>query len=77
MRKKNKLSADYSPEQFEVVQKKGTDVTLQSSSSGKQIRRSAAHLKVIPSDHVLEPNSASSREETVPVKDGEDHGCKQ
>lgn len=61
-RKKNKLSVDFSPESFEVVRKKGTDVTLQSTSSGKTIRRSAAHLKAIPSSNVFTPDSMATVE---------------
>ncbi|XP_058814114.1 uncharacterized protein K02A2.6-like [Topomyia yanbarensis] len=47
-KKDNKLNSDYSPEVFDVLRKDGTDVTIRSTSSGKQFRRSAAHLKVIP-----------------------------
>lgn len=63
-KKKNKLSTDFANEQFEVVQKKGTDVTLQSSSSGKIIRRSAAHLKIIPNKQVSAPDLVSPDDET-------------
>lgn len=47
MRKENKLSTEFSPEEFTVLNKKGTDVTIRSSSSGKTYNRSAAHLKVV------------------------------
>lgn len=51
-RKENKLSSDFSPELFIVVRKSGADVTIRSSSTGKEYRRSSAHLKVIPTaDH--------------------------
>lgn len=71
-KKKNKLSTDFSPEQFEVVQKKGTDVTLQSSSSGKIIRRSAAHLKTIPRNNVLVPDPVSPNDKTGSAANGEE-----
>lgn len=48
MRKDNKLSSEFAPEEFRVMQKKGTEVVIRSSESGKEYRRSAAHLKVIP-----------------------------
>ena len=47
MRKDNKLSSDFGPEEFKVVQKKGTEVVIRSTDSGKEYRRSAAHLKTI------------------------------
>ncbi|XP_055615000.1 uncharacterized protein K02A2.6-like [Toxorhynchites rutilus septentrionalis] len=71
MKKKNKVSADYSPEQFQVVQKNGTDVLLKSLFSGKNIRRSAAHLKVVPSNPDLQTGPASSGEEFVSAKEKE------
>lgn len=48
MRKENKLSTEFTSEEFTVLDKKGTDVTIRSSSSGKTYNRSAAHLKVVP-----------------------------
>lgn len=56
-RKEHKLNSDYSPEVFDVLRKKGTDVTIRSTSSGKQFRRSAAHLKVVP------PNECGTNED--------------
>lgn len=50
-KKDHKLNSDYSPEVFDVLRKKGTDVTIRSTSSGKEFRRSAAHLKIIPQNH--------------------------
>ncbi|XP_055590225.1 uncharacterized protein K02A2.6-like [Uranotaenia lowii] len=48
MKKDNKLNSEFAPEEFVVTSKQGTDVMIRSSSSGKEFRRSAAHLKVIP-----------------------------
>lgn len=45
LKKDNKLDADYSPEEFEVVRKQGGDVTIRSKESGKEFRRNVAHLK--------------------------------
>ncbi|XP_055585193.1 uncharacterized protein K02A2.6-like [Uranotaenia lowii] len=64
MRKENKLSSDFAPEEFVVMKKKGTDVMIRSSSSGKEFRRSAAHLKVIPHE-----STDGETLESIPVPD--------
>lgn len=47
MRKSNKLDADFSNEEFIVRRKTGTDTVIQSKETGKQYRRTSAHLKKI------------------------------
>ncbi|XP_062551464.1 uncharacterized protein K02A2.6-like [Armigeres subalbatus] len=60
-KKDNKLSSNFSPEEFVVMEKRGTDVTIRSNSSGKQFRRSAAHLKRIPK--ISDTNDHRNRDE--------------
>lgn len=48
MRKEHKLQADYSPEEFMVVKKVGSDVTVRSTESGIEFRRNVTHLKKVP-----------------------------
>lgn len=79
MKKDNKLSSDFAPEEFSVVQKKGTEVIIRSTESGKQYRRSAAHLKVISekinesTDEALESDIRSNQqtEESVGETSGD------
>ncbi|XP_055589606.1 uncharacterized protein K02A2.6-like [Uranotaenia lowii] len=73
-RKDNKLSSDFSPEEFKVTKRQGTDVTIRSTTSGKEFRRSVAHLKRIspqpeakdPSDESLDENQDDSNPITSP-----------
>ncbi|XP_058451917.1 uncharacterized protein K02A2.6-like [Malaya genurostris] len=59
-----KLSSDFSPEEYVVLEKSGTDVTIRASSSCKEFRRSAAHLKVIPKEIVeIDGSGNKSKEE--------------
>lgn len=50
MKKCNKLEANYSPEEFDVVRKQGGDVTVRSKVTGKEFRRNVAHLKKMETD---------------------------
>lgn len=64
----NKLTTTFDPAEFEVIERKGNDVTVQ--GNGKIIRRNISHLKRIPtapeldtipiSGHSTEPSSAAS-----------------
>lgn len=47
MKKSNKLDADFSPEEFEVIRKVGGDTTVRSCQSGKEYRRIVTHLKKV------------------------------
>lgn len=47
MRKENKLSSTFAPEEFVVVRKSGADTTVRSTSDGKDYRRNIADLKRI------------------------------
>ncbi|XP_055584827.1 uncharacterized protein LOC129737692 [Uranotaenia lowii] len=68
-KKDNKLSSDFSPEEFTVTKKQGTDFTIRSTSSGKEFRRSVAHLKRI--EHQSE-NSDVSTEIMPAIQDDPD-----
>ncbi|XP_055633185.1 uncharacterized protein K02A2.6-like [Toxorhynchites rutilus septentrionalis] len=71
-KKDHKLNTDYSPEVFDVVRKEGTDVTIRSTSSGKQFRRSAAHLKVIPGNNIeIIENTQENQNLNGEVSEGE------
>ncbi|XP_058453152.1 uncharacterized protein K02A2.6-like [Malaya genurostris] len=45
MQKANKLSANFSPEEFTITTRSGTDCTLRSNETGKLFHRNVAHLK--------------------------------
>lgn len=47
MRKKNKLDTDFANEEFIVHRRSGTDTIVRSKRTGKEYRRSTAHLKKI------------------------------
>ncbi|XP_055590030.1 uncharacterized protein K02A2.6-like [Uranotaenia lowii] len=46
-KKINKLDTVFSPEEYTVVDKKGSDVIIRSTANGKDFRRNAAHLKMV------------------------------
>lgn len=50
MQKENKLSTPFDPEEYIVVSRSGSDVTLKSKESGRVIHRNVSHLKKIFSD---------------------------
>ncbi|XP_062704234.1 uncharacterized protein K02A2.6-like [Aedes albopictus] len=56
MRKANKLDTDFANEEFVVKRKEGTDTVIQSKLTGKQYRRSAAHLKRIAEPEPVQDN---------------------
>lgn len=68
MRKGNKLDTDFANEEFIVVKKTGTDTIIQSSDTGKQFRRSSAHLKKINEE---EKQSSSNNERGEERSDSE------
>ncbi|XP_062541582.1 uncharacterized protein K02A2.6-like [Armigeres subalbatus] len=75
MKKNNKLEADFSPEEFEVIRKVGGDTTIRSRESGKEYRRVVTHLKKIlppdPTDTSRNTDCKNQREKRVrtePVK---------
>lgn len=47
MRKENKLSSGFSPEEFVVVRRTGADTTVRSTEDGKEYRRNVTDLKRI------------------------------
>lgn len=47
MKKSNKLDTEYMNEDHVVLKKTGTDTIVKSTTSGKEYRRSAAHLKKV------------------------------
>ncbi|XP_055614912.1 uncharacterized protein K02A2.6-like [Toxorhynchites rutilus septentrionalis] len=66
--KENKLSSDFSPEEYIVIKKNGTDVTIRSESSGKEFRRSVTHLKRI-SQNTFESDDLDENVENQNVMD--------
>lgn len=48
IKKDHKLQSNYSPEEFEVVKRTGSDVHIRSKSSGKEYRRNVSQLKKLP-----------------------------
>lgn len=74
MRKDNKLSTDFSPEQFEVTDRNGAEVTLRSAVSGKRLKRNVVHLKKV------EPEAGSSgdaSEDDEQLQDKEDSSSEE
>ncbi|XP_055623065.1 uncharacterized protein K02A2.6-like [Toxorhynchites rutilus septentrionalis] len=71
MRKENKLSTNYEPEEFEVTRKAGADVTIKSLTNGKEYRRNVAHLKKLLDDIDKPANAGDSEPEkttgTIPT----------
>lgn len=72
--KENKLSSNFSPEEYIVVDSSGSDVTLRSKVSGRIIHRNIAHLKVLEEgenyredDKVPEENQAEQDQSVVEV----------
>uniref|UniRef100_A0AAG5DPB7 Uncharacterized protein n=1 Tax=Anopheles atroparvus TaxID=41427 RepID=A0AAG5DPB7_ANOAO len=73
MKKTNKLDTEFRNEEFIVRRKTGTDTIIQSKLSGKEYRRSSAHLKKIggpSSTELLEPGStanSNSSSNNIPI----------
>lgn len=59
MRKTSKVDTDFSNEEFIVKRKTGTDTIIQSKESGKQYRRSSAHLKKVGNRETSDDNGNS------------------
>lgn len=64
MKKNNKLDADFSTEEFEVIRKVGGDTTVRSKISGKEYRRNVAHLKKIENSQASHEESGSGVEKS-------------
>lgn len=62
MKRDNKLSSEFGPEEYSVVSKKGTEVVIRSTESGKEYRRSAPHLKPISANENDSTDQASEVE---------------
>lgn len=61
IQKENKLSTTFDPEEYSVVERNGSDITLKSKETGKIIHRNVAHLKKLISD---KEGSGTAEEET-------------
>lgn len=55
----SKLALKYKPEEFEVVDRNGSELLVKSSIDGRQYRRNVTHTKLLPSAN-----------ETIQVADG-------
>lgn len=69
MRKNNKLTTDYSPEEYIVIHKAGGDVTIKSMESNKEYRRHVSHLKKL--DQSGESSLGGEKLHNVPRVDEE------
>lgn len=66
MKKSHKLEADFSPEEFLVMKKSGSDVIVRSQLSGKEFRLNVTHLKKVPAERdYLQPTSSSETDHTI------------
>lgn len=71
----NKLATTFEPTVYKVVQRKGSEVTIENSGTGTQYRRNVAHIKKIPihstastqPTDITSPNSAG-KSTIVPSK---------
>lgn len=66
MKKNHKLEADYSAEEYDVVNKKGSDVIVRSRVSGKEFRRNVTHLKKVPQiDDNVQPTATTETDQST------------
>lgn len=65
MIKENKLSSTFAPEEFEIVKLCGTDATLRSMQSKREVHRNVGHLK---------PIETSTPTQTSEISDGNAEG---
>lgn len=63
--KENKLSTTFSPEEFIVVDRTGSDVTVKSKESGKELHRNTKHLKKLDARN----NTDTTKEKRCPDDD--------
>lgn len=66
----DKLTPTFSPNRFTVIDKKGSNVTIQSNEDGRVFNRNVAHLKRIASDTEIAENDGA--DETPDDKTDED-----
>ncbi|XP_055634225.1 uncharacterized protein K02A2.6-like [Toxorhynchites rutilus septentrionalis] len=74
MRKANKLDTEFTNEEFVVQRKEGTDTVIQSKATGKQYRRSSAHLKKIEDPRTFRKTQEDSSEPISPSVQSEIDG---
>lgn len=60
MKKDNKLSTAFMNEEFVVLRKQGSDVTVKSTATGKEFRRNTAHMKKIEKSESTTSNDFST-----------------
>ncbi|XP_055622556.1 uncharacterized protein K02A2.6-like [Toxorhynchites rutilus septentrionalis] len=68
IKKDNKLSTEFVNEEFVVLTKTGSDVTIKSTVSGKQYRRNISHLKKIPEANNRRMNSNDESDEAPTIE---------
>lgn len=70
-KKDHKLSTDFSPELFVVVERRGSEVTVKSLSTGKQFKRNVGHLKKTATENSTEnePSTADASWEATAEAD--------
>lgn len=64
MVKENKLSSTFAPEEYEVIRLEGSDASLRSINSGREVHRNVAHLRRLTSD---KPDERKQTEEPTPT----------
>lgn len=55
----NKLALKYKPESFSVIERKGSEVVVQSDMDGRQYRRNVTHTKLLPSSGWVDQAAAN------------------
>nr|XP_029712671.1 uncharacterized protein LOC115257345 [Aedes albopictus] len=74
MRKENKLSSTFAPEEYIVVRKSGADTTVRSAQDGKEYRRNIADLKRIEPEEQQQPAQGDNEKADSLARDeGESH----
>ncbi|XP_055604267.1 uncharacterized protein K02A2.6-like [Uranotaenia lowii] len=68
-KKDNKLDTTFAPEEYAVVKKQGSDTTVQSQATGKELRRNVAHLKKLERPDRMDTQPKRMRVEPTRFKD--------
>ncbi|XP_055605167.1 uncharacterized protein K02A2.6-like [Uranotaenia lowii] len=68
-KKDNKLDTTFAPEEYAVVKKQGSDTTVKSQATGKELRRNVAHLKKLERPDRMDTQPKRMRVEPTRFKD--------
>lgn len=64
----NKLATNFLDEKFVVIDRRGTNVTIQSKETGRIYDRNTAHLKLLPTSFGEEASSNSNPQDDLQLK---------